>query len=85
MVRLDRAYAIGRLVRPERSQAIISACAGATAALEILSREAGTDVHDWDTPPEHDHGVRNAWSTATRPDSTGRPRSAANRWLAVLR
>lgn len=53
--RLDRVYAIGRLVRPERSQAIISAGAGAVAALDILSREAGTDVHDWDTPPEHDH------------------------------
>lgn len=53
--RMDRVYAIGRLVRPERSQAIISAGAGATAALDILSREAGTDVHDWDTPPEHDH------------------------------
>lgn len=53
--RLDRVYAIGRLVRPERSQAIISAGAGAIAALDILSREAGTDVHDWDTPPEHDH------------------------------
>ena len=52
---IDRVYAIGRLVRPERSQAIISAGAGATAALDILSREAGTDVHDWDTPPEHDH------------------------------
>ncbi|MTV27791.1 thioredoxin reductase [Nitriliruptoraceae bacterium ZYF776] len=52
---IDRVYAIGRLVRPERSQAIISAGAGATAALDILSREAGTDVHDWDSPPEHDH------------------------------
>ncbi len=52
---LDRVYAIGRLVRPERSQAIISAGAGAVAALDILSREAGTDVHDWDTPPAHDH------------------------------
>lgn len=48
----DRVYAIGRLVRPERSQAIISAGAGAVAALDILSRERGTDVHDWDTPPE---------------------------------
>lgn len=48
----DRVYAIGRLVRPERSQAIISAGAGATVALDILSREAGKDVHDWDTPPE---------------------------------
>ncbi|MBS3941381.1 MAG: FAD-dependent oxidoreductase [Actinobacteria bacterium] len=49
---LERVYAIGRLVRPERSQAIISAGAGATVALDILSREAGKDVHDWDTPPE---------------------------------
>ncbi|WP_052666023.1 FAD-dependent oxidoreductase [Nitriliruptor alkaliphilus] len=47
---IDRVYAIGRLVRPERSQAIISAGAGGIAALDILSREAGEDVHDWDTP-----------------------------------
>lgn len=52
---LDRVYALGRLVRPERSQAIISAGTGAAAALDILSRENGSDVHDWDTPPEHDH------------------------------
>jgi thioredoxin reductase (NADPH) len=49
---VDRVYAAGRLVRPGRSQAIISAGAGATIALDILSREAGRDVHDWDTPPE---------------------------------
>jgi thioredoxin reductase (NADPH) len=49
---VDRVYAIGRLVRPERSQAIISAGAGATVALDILSREAGRDVHDWDSPPK---------------------------------
>ncbi|GGI07023.1 FAD-dependent oxidoreductase [Egicoccus halophilus] len=49
---VDRLYAVGRLVRPERSQAIISAGAGATVALDILSREAGKDVHDWDSPPE---------------------------------
>jgi thioredoxin reductase (NADPH) len=49
---VDRVYAVGRLVRPERSQAIISAGAGATVALDILSREAGRDVHDWDSPPE---------------------------------
>lgn len=48
---VDRLYAVGRVVRPDRSQAIISAGAGATAALDILSREAGKDVHDWDTPP----------------------------------
>jgi len=47
-----RLYAVGRVVRPERSQAIISAGAGAIAALDILSREAGKDVHDWDTPPQ---------------------------------
>ena len=49
---VDRVYAVGRVARPERSQAIISAGAGATAALDILAREAGKDVHDWDTPPE---------------------------------
>ncbi|MDP9022928.1 MAG: FAD-dependent oxidoreductase [Actinomycetota bacterium] len=49
---VDRLYAAGRIVRPHRSQAVISAGAGATAALDILSNEAGKDVHDWDTPPE---------------------------------
>lgn len=48
----DRVYAVGRVARPERSQAIISAGAGATAALDILAREAGRDVHDWDTPSD---------------------------------
>lgn len=47
---VDRVYAAGHLVRPERSQAITSAGLGAAAALDILSREAGEDVHDWDTP-----------------------------------
>ena len=49
---VDRLYAVGRVARPERSQAIISAGAGATAALDILAREAGRDVTDWDTPPD---------------------------------
>lgn len=49
---VDRLYAVGRVARPDRSQAIISAGAGATAALDVLSREAGRDVHDWDTPPD---------------------------------
>jgi thioredoxin reductase (NADPH) len=49
---VDRVYAVGRVARPERSQAIISAGAGAVAALDILSREAGKDVQDWDSPPE---------------------------------
>ncbi len=47
---VDRVYAVGRLARPHRSQAIISAGAGAVAALDILSREAGKDVTDWDSP-----------------------------------
>lgn len=49
---IDRVYAVGRLARANRSQAIISAGAGAVAALDILSREEGKDVHDWDTPPK---------------------------------
>jgi thioredoxin reductase len=49
---VDRVYAVGRVARPDRSQAIISAGAGATAALDILAREAGRDVTDWDTPPD---------------------------------
>ena len=48
---IDKVYAVGRAVRPTRSQAIISAGAGATAALDILAREEGKDVQDWDTPP----------------------------------
>ena len=49
---VDRVYVVGRLAKPNRSQAIISAGAGASAALDILSREAGDDVHDWDSPPK---------------------------------
>lgn len=49
---LDRVYVLGRSVRPKRSQAIISAGAGAVAALDILAREEGKDVQDWDTPPK---------------------------------
>ncbi|MEX1037544.1 MAG: FAD-dependent oxidoreductase, partial [Acidimicrobiia bacterium] len=45
-------YVIGRSARPERSQAIISAGAGATAALDILAIEEGKNVQDWDTPPK---------------------------------
>lgn len=47
-----RVYVIGRSARPSRSQAIISAGAGAKAALDILSREAGKNIQDWDTPPK---------------------------------
>ncbi|CAN5898715.1 hypothetical protein BH23ACT10_BH23ACT10_03650 [soil metagenome] len=45
-------YAVGRVARPDRSQAIISAGAGATAALDILAREAGRSVTDWDSPDD---------------------------------
>ncbi len=53
---LPGVYVVGRSARPTRSQAIISAGAGATAALDILAREAGKDVQDWDSPPEDDEG-----------------------------
>lgn len=49
---LNGVYVIGRSARPDRSQAIISAGAGATAALDILAIEAGKSVQDWDTPPK---------------------------------
>jgi thioredoxin reductase (NADPH) len=45
-------YAVGRLARPGRSQAIISAGDGAAAALDILSKEKGKDFADWDSPPK---------------------------------
>lgn len=48
----DRVYVVGRSIRPSRSQAIISAGDGARAALDILAREEGKDVQDWDTPPK---------------------------------
>jgi thioredoxin reductase len=48
----ERVYVVGRSARPERSQAIISAGAGATAAVDILAIEAGKNVQDWDTPPK---------------------------------
>ena len=50
---MDRVYVVGRSARPRGSQAIISAGAGATAALNILSREAGKEIQDWDTPPSN--------------------------------
>ena len=51
---IEKVYVLGRSVRPKRSQAIISAGAGAVAALDILAREEGKDVQDWDTPPKED-------------------------------
>lgn len=49
---LDRVYVVGRSTNRNRSQAIVSAGEGASAALDILSREAGEDVCDFDTPPD---------------------------------
>lgn len=49
---LPGVYAVGRLVRPGRSQAIISAGDGAAAAIDILSTEKGEPFADWDSPPE---------------------------------
>lgn len=46
----DRVYVVGRSARPERSQAIISAGAGAVAAVDIVSRERGIEYQDWDKP-----------------------------------
>ncbi len=48
------AYVVGRLARPGRSQAIISAGDGAAAAIDILSREKGESFVDWDSPPKDD-------------------------------
>lgn len=45
---IDGLYVVGRSARIKRSQAIISAGAGAVAALDILSTEAGRDVNDFD-------------------------------------
>jgi len=45
---VDGLFAIGWNTRLIRTQAIISAGQGASAALQILSVEAGEDVHDFD-------------------------------------
>jgi thioredoxin reductase (NADPH) len=45
-------YAVGRLHRPGRSQAIISAGDGAAAAIDILSTIRGEPYTDWDSPSE---------------------------------
>ena len=47
---VDGAYAVGWATRAQKIQAIISAGDGAAAALDILSAEAGEDVHDFDVP-----------------------------------
>ena len=46
---LDRVYAGGRATRGHRSQVAISVGDGAAIAPDILTRERGKPVHDWDT------------------------------------
>ena len=46
---VDGAYVVGWATRPDKIQAIISAGDGAAAALDILSKEAGKDLHDFDS------------------------------------
>lgn len=50
--KLEGVYAVGRLARPGRSQAIISAGDGAAAAIDILSQLKGEDFVDWEEPPK---------------------------------
>lgn len=45
---VDGVYAIGWATRTQKIQAVISAGDGAAAALDILSRERGKQVHDFD-------------------------------------
>lgn len=52
LTELSGVYVVGRSARPGRSQAIISAGDGAAAAIDILSREKGESVCDWDEPPK---------------------------------
>lgn len=47
-------YVIGWSTRKYKIQAIISAGEGASAALDILSTEAGKALHDFDVPPDDD-------------------------------
>jgi thioredoxin reductase len=49
---VEGVYVIGRAARAKRSQAIISAGAGAVAAIDILSTERATDIQDWDSLPK---------------------------------
>lgn len=49
---IPQVYVLGRSIRPRNSQAIISAGAGATAALDILAAETGEPVQDWDSMPK---------------------------------
>jgi thioredoxin reductase len=46
---VENAYVVGWATRPDKIQAIISAGDGAAVALDILSKEAGKDIHDFDS------------------------------------
>ena len=48
------AYATGAMVRAEEWQAVISAGDGASAALNVLTKERGEHFHDFDTPADAD-------------------------------
>ena len=45
---VENCYVVGWSTRPDKIQAIISAGDGASAALDILSKEAGKEIHDFD-------------------------------------
>jgi thioredoxin reductase len=45
---VENAYVVGWATRPDKIQAIISAGDGAAVALDILSKEVGKEVHDFD-------------------------------------
>ncbi|WP_049928469.1 FAD-dependent oxidoreductase [Halopiger goleimassiliensis] len=49
---IDDLYATGAMVRDEEWQAVIAAGDGASAALDILSKEKGEHFHDFDVPDD---------------------------------
>ncbi|WP_226479619.1 NAD(P)/FAD-dependent oxidoreductase [Natrinema amylolyticum] len=49
---IDNLYATGAMVRDEEWQAVIAAGDGASAALDILSKEKGEHFHDFDVPDD---------------------------------
>ena len=46
---VEGVYVVGWATRPDKIQAVISAGDGAAVALDILSKEAGKDIHDFDS------------------------------------
>ncbi|MFD1512361.1 NAD(P)/FAD-dependent oxidoreductase [Halomarina rubra] len=51
---VEDCYATGAMVRAEEWQAVISAGDGASAALNVLTKEKGDHYHDFDTPDTAD-------------------------------